>query len=433
LVGTQNVRNNQSRVGGLDYIASSGTIIEAVDNQPWSGEANVHVSIVNWVKTKDDALLPKTRRLWTQMNKSGTKKTPRPGADENQPTYELVFRDVPAINSSLSDEADVSGKVRLSCNLSPKRCFQGKIPGYDGFMLDRETASRLRLDSAEVIFPYLTGREMLDEFKIERWVIDFGNRGMVEASSFKSAFAYCKQHVLPAVEQSLRDAEAADSDMAPARKEHVGRWWQLWNRRDELSAVLRTIPRYIGCSRVTRRPVMVFISSRICPSDLVQVFALEDDYSFGILQSTLHFEWFRKSSRMKVESDTRYSVRDVFETFPWPQSPTLSQVEAVAAAAKAIRHVRDKAIATTGGGLRDLYRTLELPGKHPLRAAHEVLDDAVRQAYGIAIKEQELTFLMALNQSVNKVTLAGDPVQRPGLPICVTDPSSFVSTDAYTA
>src|SRR5690606_10646792 len=53
LVGTQNVRNNASRVGGLDHITSSGTIVEAVDNQPWSGEANVHVSIANWVKTQD--------------------------------------------------------------------------------------------------------------------------------------------------------------------------------------------------------------------------------------------------------------------------------------------------------------------------------------------------------------------------------------------
>ena len=44
LVGTQNIRNNEARVGGLDHIVASGTIVEAVDNQPWSGEANVHVS-----------------------------------------------------------------------------------------------------------------------------------------------------------------------------------------------------------------------------------------------------------------------------------------------------------------------------------------------------------------------------------------------------
>lgn len=43
---------------------------------------------------------------------------------------------------------------------------------------------------------------------------------------------------------------------------------------------------FIGCSRVTRRPVMVFLSTEICPSDLVQVFALDDDYSFGVLQQS---------------------------------------------------------------------------------------------------------------------------------------------------
>jgi type II restriction/modification system DNA methylase subunit YeeA len=56
LVGTQNIRNNMSRVGGLDYIVQTGTIVEAVDNQPWSGEANVHVSIVNWIKSTESTI-----------------------------------------------------------------------------------------------------------------------------------------------------------------------------------------------------------------------------------------------------------------------------------------------------------------------------------------------------------------------------------------
>lgn len=53
LVGTQNIRNNKSREGGLDHVVASGVIVEAVDNQPWSGEANVHVSIANWVKLEE--------------------------------------------------------------------------------------------------------------------------------------------------------------------------------------------------------------------------------------------------------------------------------------------------------------------------------------------------------------------------------------------
>ena len=51
LVGTNTIRQNYSREGGLDYIASNGgTIHEAVSTQVWSGDADVHVSIVNWTK-----------------------------------------------------------------------------------------------------------------------------------------------------------------------------------------------------------------------------------------------------------------------------------------------------------------------------------------------------------------------------------------------
>src|SRR5208283_489824 len=81
LVGTQNIRNNQSRVGGLDYVVQTGTVVEAVDNQPWSGEANVHVSIANWVKTQAPALLPSKRKLWFKVNPSpGVKKLNRQGS-----------------------------------------------------------------------------------------------------------------------------------------------------------------------------------------------------------------------------------------------------------------------------------------------------------------------------------------------------------------
>jgi type II restriction/modification system DNA methylase subunit YeeA len=59
LVGTNTIRQNQSRESGLDYVVSNGgTITEAVSTQVWSGDAQVHVSIVNWVKG-EDALVKK--------------------------------------------------------------------------------------------------------------------------------------------------------------------------------------------------------------------------------------------------------------------------------------------------------------------------------------------------------------------------------------
>ena len=51
LVGTNTIRQNYSRMGGLDYIVTNGgTITEAVSSMIWPGEAVVHVSIVNWLK-----------------------------------------------------------------------------------------------------------------------------------------------------------------------------------------------------------------------------------------------------------------------------------------------------------------------------------------------------------------------------------------------
>src|SRR5208282_3679472 len=45
-VGTNTIRQNKSRVGGLDYIVEhGGTITEAVSTQVWPGGAVLHVSI----------------------------------------------------------------------------------------------------------------------------------------------------------------------------------------------------------------------------------------------------------------------------------------------------------------------------------------------------------------------------------------------------
>ncbi len=438
LVGTQNVRNNMSRVGGLDHIVATGTIVEAVDNQPWSGDAAVHVSIVNWVKSQDPRVVPSRKRLWSGR---ADRRHGRANSESPQGKLggEITVREVDRIGASLSDDAGAGSEEALGCNKEPKRCFQGKIPGYAGFMLTRQQAERMGADSGPVIVPYLTGRELLDEFRIERWAVDFGDRTMLEASVFGSAFKHCESLVLPKVQEAFEQAARKKSDMAEARKEHLARWWQFWNRRDELSRVLSVLPRYIGCSRVTRRPIMVFLSAKICPSDLVQVFAFSDDYSFGVLQSAFHFEWFRrKASRMKIESDLRYSVRDVFETFPWPQGPEfrgpgLREVGRVAEAARGVREMRAQALGSVKGGLRALYKTLELPGRSELKDAHAELDEAVRDAYGFSTSEaaEAGRSLASLNRAVARRLAEGKIVAAPGIPQFVTDAGDLTSSDCY--
>ena len=123
-------------------------------------------------------------------------------------------------------------------------------------------------------------------------------------------------------------------------------------------SVIKPLPRYLSCAYVTKRPIFVFLSSTIRPSNLIQVFGFHDDYSFGVLQSHAHWLWFITKCG-KLKSDFRYSAESVYDTFPWPQSPSVGQIESVAEAGREVRRVRGEALEKIKGGLRAVYRTLE--------------------------------------------------------------------------
>jgi hypothetical protein len=104
-------------------------------------------------------------------------------------------------------------------------------------------------------------------------------------------------------------------------------------------------------------------------------------------------------------------------------------VKKVAAAAVKLRQLRRKVMADNQWSLRELYRTLDLPGDNPLRKAHAELDAAVREAYSMKANEDPLQFLLNLNFEVAERETQGLPVVAPGLPPCVTDASEFITDD----
>ncbi len=432
LVGTQNIRSNQSRVGGLDRVVTDGTIIEAVDNQPWSGEANVSVSIVNWVKSQDDNVLPETRRLWFKVSPTQQDGKSKKGGGVASKSYQLDFREADAINSSLSDKCDVSEASALECNTDPQRCFTGQMVGHEGFLLTKAQRAELLGDEPEaskVTFPHLTGNEFLTgSGSPERYVIDFGQRSQLQAAAYEETFKIVKREVLPDRQRKAKEGIDKDGNVRPHHKQFLTYWWQLSFSRVELTAQIERMPRYIVCSRVTKRPIFVFVSKSVRPGDALSCFTFADDYSFGILQSAAHWQWFLAKCSNLTER-LRYSPESVFNTFPWPQAPDAKAVRAVAAAGKELRAVRADALKGIKGGLRALYRTMDLPGKNPLRDAHAALDAAVRSAYGFTAKGDMLTQLLRLNRSVTARLNRGEEVTAPGIPDGFPNPEKLVSTD----
>jgi hypothetical protein len=115
------------------------------------------------------------------------------------------------------------------------------------------------------------------------------------------------------------------------------------------------------------------------------------------------------------------------------RAPTVKQIDAVAETGREVRRVRAEALKKMKGGLRALYRTLELPGANPLKDAHAALDEAVMTAYGFSAKKDLLGQLLALNLDVAARIERNEQVTAPGVPKVYRDPKKLVTEDCIQA
>jgi hypothetical protein len=417
LVGTNTIRQNYSREGGLDYVvANGGTITEAVTSQVWSGEAVVNVSIVNWLNGPHIGKCILHEQLGDRRDSDWKREV------------------VEHITSALTSGVDVSLADDLDCNTNTKLCFEGQQPGHTGFRISREELSELATKDAsisDVVFPYLNGNALLSESytRTPEYLIDFGDATIFQASKHKDTLEIVKKRVLPKWEENAKKEFAETGRETGEHQNRLKTWWRLKRRRTEMLDAVEDLSRYIVCVRHTKRPVFVFLGPDVRPDSALTIFAFEDDYSFGILQSDAHWRWFLARCST-IKRDFRYTNDTIFTSFPWPQSPSESAVKEVAAAAREVRRLRHELMSEHRLSFRSLYRTFEIPGSSPLKDAHSKLDKAVRAAYGMKKSDDPLAFLYELNQQVATMELSGATVLGPGVPSNVKDRKKLVTADA---
>ena len=424
LVGTNTIRQNYSRMGGLDYIVENGgTILDSVSTEVWSGDAAVYVSIATWKKGEEN----RKKTLTFQVGDS---------KDSPFEDYELD-----EINSALS-LSDVTKAKRLLCNSQSTACYQGQTHGNKYFLLTKEEAKEYLKDkkNEQVIHPYLIGEELLGQYQSQpqRYVIDFRKaKDVFEVAEYKELYEHLHKYVYPLFKEKA-DKEIERNDEAKKinpdyreKKDHQNAfkiWYKLFRSRDKLMNIIESMNRYIVCSRVTKRPIFEFVNKEISPNDALSVFPVDDDYSFGILQSTIHWEWFvARCSTLK--GDWRYTSDTVFDSFPWPQNPTKKQIEEVAKQAKALRDKRNEVMEEHHYTLRQLYRIMDDTPDNPVSEIQTRLDNAVREAYGMAPNADILQYLLNLNSRMYEREQNGEFVQGPGLPDKIKDKSELVSDD----
>lgn len=98
-------------------------------------------------------------------------------------------------------------------------------------------------------------------------------------------------------------------------------------------------------------------------------------FHFGLMTSRMHMAWVKYVCG-RIKSDYRYTNSIVYNNYPWPESPTEAQRQAIEIAAQAVLDARAQ---FPGSSLADLYDPLTMPPV--LLKAHQKLDAAVDKAY----------------------------------------------------
>lgn len=347
LVATNSIRDSHNRKAALDYIRDRGGVIHnAVASQKWSGEANVHVSIVNWVKEPAEPIAQ----------------------------FILDGRPVSGITTTLEEGLRRKPASRLRGNAGGQHA--GVVPNpTDEFCVDPESAKELLAredaDYSKVVQRYLTGDDLLQtvDQSPTRWIINFRSWPLEVAMTYPAALDIVRKRVKP-----IRDQHKNKK-----LREH---WWQFSRTLDDMWDAIEELDRYVVCPATGKRILMCWAQPNWCPSNLTNIFPFNDDYAMGVLSSTWHLSWASQTEvASKLKSDQRY-VSASFHTFPWPVDPSEEALQNVREASVALIAHRSSLCRDLGVGLTTLYNQVEDGAHHDLSDLHTVLDSAVAAAYG---------------------------------------------------
>jgi hypothetical protein len=343
LVATNSIAEGRNREASLAYIVDSGGVItNAISSQDWPGEANVHVSVVNWVK--------KPRELPLRPTLNGL--------------------EVSAIATTLRPGRDAGLGQPLTGNAG--RQFFGIVPGGEGFILSSEEAEALVNAGGEayrhIIRRFLVGADITNapDQAPSRFIIDFASNSLEDAMGYPLALERVRELVKPHRDKAKRRA-------------YRERWWRLEEPIVAMRVALAELDRFIACPATAKRFFMIWCPADWCPSNATSVFAFDDDYSMGVLTSRIHTAWATVQST-RLETRPRYTTAS-FATFPWPSAASENR-DAIGEFARLVLARRSEICLERQIGLTQLYNEVDDGAYRDLRELHFVLDEAVAVAYG---------------------------------------------------
>ncbi len=377
LLATNSIRDSQNRQV-LERILSSGNIFAAYRDEPWTVDAATSVRIA--IVMQDD---------------------------RSESVIQLNGNDVPAIDATLTAGVDLSRASQLPENVGLAHQGGKKNGAFDIDAADAEEMLRAPQNvngrpNADVIFPFIGARDLAQVTR-GKSIIDFGeSMSMPDAAAYEKPFAHVAQHVRPQRE-NLKDQRLSQT------------WWLHESWRREMRRAIANLPRWIATPRHSKHRFFVWVTGGTVPDSALVVIVRSDDYTFGVLHSSIHERWAHSTgSHIGKGNDLRYTHTTTFNAFPFPwplntpddalTEAQLAHREAIAAAAVSLDDQREAWLNPPNIDPDELrQRTMTNLYNAPpvwLQIAHQEIDEAVSAAYAwpADLSDDEiLSRLLALN------------------------------------
>jgi len=274
------------------------------------------------------------------------------------------------ISTSLEEADDDKQPIRLPENENV--AFKGYEFTGNHFFVDAPTAHRLIEANARngaVVISLINGRDLNSSPSQtgSRYALYFRNFSWAEARSYQQPFGHLRRAL------GMEDIEPTSG--APA-------WWHARRNSAVLTRKLDGLSTVICIAAVSSHAMPVRVPTDRGFTSAIVVITQNDSCTLAALSSSVHNVWtMRWGSKLRL--DIRYTVTDVFETFPRP-----SATRRLAAAGEALDDRRRQIMLERELGLTSLYNLVHDPSVSndpdvdDLRAAHIEIDAATAEAYG---------------------------------------------------
>jgi hypothetical protein len=288
-ISTNTISQGETRQVGLENIITEGGQINfAIKSTPWPGQAAVDVSLVSITKRSD------IRKFLTNK--------------------EVVY-----ISTYLNSEEIVGGSPN-TINQNLFNAFIGTLVHGIGFVISENEAKDLlnkTPNNIDVIQKYLGGDEINSSPKqeTERYVINFRDCNLERCLLYNDCFNIVKVRVKP----------QRDKVYAIGKQIHESDFWKFWDKRPELYEKIRNSTMVLVCAAVTKYVQFSSVSTDFVFSHKLIVIPTNTYRIAAYLNSSLHNEWVAQFSSTLGASTINYSVRDAFETFPFPQQLNIAK------------------------------------------------------------------------------------------------------------